>query len=237
AIDVDEVLQQITDTTRALLTADAASVALWRPDGQIEVRVASGLDPEVIAAVPRLPMSADNPVLARLRAGQPVLVADAQTMSGMQTFLLRPQTVSFYSFPLVVEQQTIGLLNLSFNQPYQMQTNTITMLTSLANQAALALARAQLYNDVARSALEMSSLYRIGLATSSSLQIDEVIRHIYRQVQELLAPYTFFIALTEGDSDELRFEIVAEHGQLLPLRGSPLGPDSLSAWVVQHRRP
>ena len=141
AIDVDEVLQQIIATIRALLTANAASVALWRRDGQIEIRVASGLPPDVIAAVPRLPMPADNPILVRLRVGQPILAAAAAATPGLDTFLLRPHTISFYSFPLVVEHQTIGALNLSFDRPYHMPASTCAMLTSLANQAALALAK------------------------------------------------------------------------------------------------
>jgi diguanylate cyclase (GGDEF)-like protein len=110
------------------------------------------------------------------------------------------------------------------------------MLDALANQAALALARVQLYQDVARAALEMSSLYRIGLATSSSLEIDEVLMQIYRQVQDILAPDAFFIALIDPETDAIRFELIAERGKLLPWKGVPPGTHSLTEWVARNRR-
>ncbi len=236
-LNVDEVLQKVTDTTQALLNADMVSVALLRPDGRAEFRVISGPDTAQWNSMTVLPLPENNPLLQRLLSGQPLLVPDIADQPALRALLVRPQTVSFYSFPLIVEQKTLGALNFSFDQFYFLPPDTQTLLLALTDQAALALARARLYQEATQAAREMSSLYHIGLATSSSLNIDEVLMQIYQQVQQLLAPDTFFIALHDPRNGELCFELVAEQGQILPLHKVPIGPQSMSAWVSENRQP
>jgi diguanylate cyclase (GGDEF)-like protein len=235
-LNVDEVLQKVTDSTQVLLNADMVSAVLLRPDGRAEFRVISSPPPAGIL-VPVLALPDDHPLLALLRSGQPLLVPEIEQQPDLRALLVRPRTVSFYSFPLIVEQQTIGTLNFSFDHPYQLPPGTQTMLLALTDQAALALARARLYQEATQAAREMSSLYHIGLATSSSLDIAEVLMQIYQQVQQVLAPDTFLIALNDPATGELRFELAVEEGQVLPLHKALLSPDSLAAWVARRRCP
>ncbi len=235
-LNVDEVLQKVTDTTQALLNADMVSVALLRPDGRAEFRVISGPDTAQWSSMTVLPLPENNPLLQRLLSGQPLLVPDIADQPALRALLVRPQTVSFYSFPLSIEQKTLGALNFSFDQFYLLSADTQTLLLALTDQAALALARARLYQEATQAAREMSSLYHIGLATSSSLNIDEVLMQIYQQVQQLLNPDTFFIALHDPRNGELCFELVTEQGQILPLHKVPIGPQSMSAGVSENRR-
>jgi diguanylate cyclase (GGDEF)-like protein len=236
-LNMDEVLQKITDSTQALLKADMVSVVLLRPDGQAEFRVISGPDSDHWAPAMILSLPDGHPLVAQLEAGQPLLVPDIAQQPALRDVLVRPQTISFYSFPLVVDQHTIGALNFSFDRLYQLPPGTLTMLLALTDQAALALARARLYQEATQAAREMSSLYHIGLATSSSLDIDEVLMHIYQQVQQVLHPDTFFVALNDPRTGELHFELVAEQGRVLALHKVPLGANSMSGWVAEHRRP
>jgi len=236
-LKVDEVLQKITDSTQVLLNADLVSVVLRRPDGRAEFRVISGPVAPQWSPTTILPLPDQHPLLARLLSGQPLLVPDIGQQPALRALLVRPRTVSFYSFPLIVEQQTIGALNFSFDHLYHLPPDTQTMLLALTDQAALALARARLYQEATQAAREMSSLYHIGLATSSSLDIGEVLVQIYQQVQQVLAPDTFLIALTDPATGDLCFELVMEQGRQLPLHKVPLGPNSMSGWVARHRRP
>ena len=235
-LNVDEVLQKITDSTQALLNADLVSVVLRRPDGQAEFRVISGPDSAQWPPATIFPLPEGNTSLTQLLAGQPLLVPDIAHQPALRALLVRPQTVSFYSFPLIVDQHTIGALNFSFDRSYHLPPDTLAMLLALTDQAALALARARLYQAATQAAREMSSLYDIGLATSSSLNIEEVLKQIYQQVQQMLAPDTFFIALDDARTGELHFELVTEQGQVLPLHKVPLGTSSMSSWVAAHRR-
>jgi diguanylate cyclase (GGDEF)-like protein len=236
-LNVDEVLQKITDSTQVLLNADLVSVVLRRPDGRVEFRVISGPAAPQWSPTTILPLPDSNPVLAHLLSGRPLLVPDVQQQPAVRSLLLRPQTVSFYSFPLIVEQQAIGALNFSFDHPYALPPGTQTMLLALTDQAALALARARLYQEATQAAREMSSLYHIGLATSSTLDIGEVLLQIYQQVHQVLHPDTFLIALNDPASGELCFELVVEQGRQLPLHKVPLGLNSMSGWVAQTRQP
>src|SRR5262249_9200909 len=150
----DEVLNTCSATIQQLLAADVVSFALLRPDGHAEHRAGRGVNQAMRDTLPHLPLPLDNPLLARLRGGAPILAPDVAAWPGLRALLLNPATCSFYCFPLVVEQAAIGTLNIHFIQPTTLPAETVAMLAALANQAALALARARLYQEATRSALE-----------------------------------------------------------------------------------
>jgi diguanylate cyclase (GGDEF)-like protein len=110
------------------------------------------------------------------------------------------------------------------------------LLSTLTQQAALALERTRLFADAERSAREMTGLYHIGLATTSSLQIDEVVRLIYEQVNRAVRPDTFYIGLYDEDANELSFDLFVENGEALPPFRARL-EGGISAWVVRNRKP
>lgn len=85
---------------------------------------------------------------------------------------------------------------------------------------------------------ELEILYAIGVAISSTLEIDEILRVAYRHIAAALNVNTFFIALYDEASRELHFEFLADNGVISPKFAQPLdGAVSLSGWIVEHRKP
>jgi diguanylate cyclase (GGDEF)-like protein len=83
----------------------------------------------------------------------------------------------------------------------------------------------------------MTSLYHIGLVTISSIQIDEVLHLIYEQVNRVLHPDTFYIALYDEDRGELRYDLFLEEGEALPPFRKRLDSVGISSWIIRNRKP
>jgi diguanylate cyclase (GGDEF)-like protein len=135
------------------------------------------------------------------------------------------------------EDTLIGTLNVSFDHPYTMPANRWHLLRAMTQQAALAIERTRLFADAQRSAREMTGLYHIGLATTSSLNMDEVVHLIYEQVNRVLHPDTFYIALYDEEASELRYDIFIEGSQALPPFRSRLDSSGVTGWVIRSRKP
>jgi diguanylate cyclase (GGDEF)-like protein len=135
------------------------------------------------------------------------------------------------------DKKLIGSLNLSFERSYEMPMEHWNLLVAMAQQATLALERTRLFGDTQRSAQEMTSLYHIGLTTTSSLQIDEVLRLIYQQVDRVLHPDTFYIALFEEERHEFRYDLFIENGVTLPPFRARSDSIGITNWVVRNNRP
>ena len=148
-----------------------------------------------------------------------------------------PNIRSFYATPLYNENKLIGTLNLMFEKGYHMPVNRWNLLTAMTQQGALAIERTSLLADAQRAAREMTGLYHIGLATTSSIDIDEVLHLIYEQVNRVLHPDTFYIALYDEDALELQYDIFIERGTPLPPFKQRLDNSGISGWVIRNRKP
>ncbi len=165
-----------------------------------------------------------------------IFAPDVQASSELQPLLIRAATRSFYALPMLNDGRLTGVLCLSYDVLYTMPESHRTLLDTITQQAALALERSRLFTEAERSAREMTGLYHIGLATTASLQIDEVLRLLYEQIDGVIHPYTFYIGLYDEDLEELRFDIYVENGEFLPPFPAKLG-DGVTAWVIRNRKP
>ncbi len=239
APDLEQTLQQVVNELSSLLGASGCSVMLLNAQGQAEFRAAAGLSAGALAAYRLAPLAADHPLLAAVVDGGTGLFAPAvDAVPGLRQVLIRPDTCSFYSVPLRSKTTTVGLLNLSFNVPYTMAPGTLDLVHSCARQAGLAIERALLYEDAQRAAREMGSLYRIALATSSSLEIERVLGEIADQVEAVLAAELLVLALRDPETQLLDFVVMRDHGVDLP-HEPPLAPGESGAagWIVEYARP
>src|SRR5437763_1927739 len=145
-----------------------------------------------------------------------IFAPDVAVSPELDPLLIRPATRSLYALPVLNDGRLDGILCLGYDVPYTMPGGHWTMLNTVAQQAALALERSRLFAEAERAAREMTGLYHIGLATTSSLQIDEVLRSIYEHVDRAIHPDTFYIGLFDEDLGELTFDIFVENGEFLP---------------------
>jgi GAF domain-containing protein len=94
----------------------------------------------------------------------------------------------------------------------------------------------QLYTVSQRQADQMTTLYQVGLATTSSLDIDAVLVTIYEQCRQVMDVDAFYIALYEPEDNEVAYPICFDQGQRLEPFHLP-ADTGLDSWIIQNQRP
>jgi diguanylate cyclase (GGDEF)-like protein len=233
------------DVARTLLTramemegASAASLLLFNERGEGVFVASKGFSLDETRAYHNTPIPPDHPIVKAISADHKGIFApEVEKEPGLSSILDRSNTRSFYAIPMFNEDRPVGTLNLSFDHQYTMPMNRWHLLSAMTQQAALAIERARLFTDAQRAAREMTGLYHIGLATTSSLNIEEVVHLIYEQVNRVLHPDSFYIALYDEDAAELRYDIFIEANQALPPFKTRLDSSGVSGWVIRNRKP
>jgi diguanylate cyclase (GGDEF)-like protein len=233
----DDVARTLVTRAMELEHADAASLLLFNDRGEGVFIASKGFSLEETRAYHNAPLPPNNAMIKAIKAehrGIYVPFVDRDPKLG--AILARPATKSFYAIPILNEDHLVGALNLSFDHHYAMPMNRWQLLNAMAQQAALAIERTRLFSEAQRAAREMTGLYHIGLATTSSLNIEEVVHLIYEQVFRVLHPDTFYIALYDEDAAELRYDIFIEGDQTLPPFKTRIDSSGISGWVVRNRK-
>src|SRR4029077_9718929 len=104
-----------------------------------------------------------------------------------------------------------------------------------ANQAAVAIQNARLYDETQARLAELATLNQISHAISSTIDPEEVYETVDQQVRNVLNVDTLYLALYNEAHDQLAFPLFIERGQRLWLEPQP--PAGLAAQVIRTREP
>ncbi len=235
--NLEQALQYIVTELSAILGAGDCSLILLNERNEAEIRAAVGIPTEALIAYRKRPLDPTNPLLAAvLSSSTGVFAPDIEQIPGLRDLVVRPAQ-SFYCFPLRTEERTLGMINFSFTRPYTMPPSTYDLMAACSRQASMAIERALLYQEAQRAAREMSSLYHIGLAASSSLEINSVLSQIADQIQGLMTPDSLVLAFYDDTRDLLDFVLQRADGRLGPRATVPVGQAGAAGWIVAHRQP
>ena len=128
--DIDRVLDAIVTHTRELLAVDAVILLLAGPDGRLARRAATAV-PGALVALPSIPIAngGDSP-----DAGADEILR----------FVVPSHAIARLAAPLQRGGRTIGLLAVGAAEPRSFDADALETLSSLANQATIALENARL---------------------------------------------------------------------------------------------
>jgi diguanylate cyclase (GGDEF)-like protein len=237
-VSTEEVARTILLRAMELDHASAGSLILFNEMSEGMLVAVKGLSAEDLHDYQKSIRNHGYPITVRLLADpKGIHEPNLDNDPALKAALGLPNIRSFYATPLYNENKLIGTLNLMFEKAYHMPVNRWNLLTAMTQQGALAIERTSLLADAQRAAREMTGLYHIGLATTSSIDIDEVLHLIYEQVNRVLHPDTFYIALYDEDALELQYDIFIERGTPLPPFKQRLDNSGISGWVIRNRKP
>ena len=237
-LNAEEAMQALVARAMELEGADAGSLLLINDRSEAVFAVTRGFRDDEVSRYFSRPMSMDSKsIRLRLAEGRGIYAPEVDAFPDLRSILPKPETISFYSIPIYNEEKLIGSLSLSFERHYTMPMSHWNLLSAMSQQAALAIERARLFADTQRSAKEMTSLYHIGLVTTSSLDINEVLHLIYEQVKGVVRSDTFYIALYDEDQGELRYDLFIESAKALPPFRARVDSVGIPGWVIRNRKP
>lgn len=210
-LDRQQVLELILENLASLLSFDRSAVLLYRQD-VMEIVAARGFGQDVEPLGLEVPArSGDADIFYEIyRTQAPMMLADAASHPGWYRVESVPVSRSWLGLPLIHRDEVIGMLSLVRFEVRPYTVKEIALATTFANQAAIALQNARLYQRIARFNQELEQKVEerteeLSLAYSRLEQMDraksdfiEVASHELRTPITVLRGYSDMLLLEES---------------------------------------
>jgi signal transduction histidine kinase len=114
-----------------------------------------------------------------------------------------PEPECILSVPLTVKGGVIGVMTLSRLGERAFSVHDLDLISSLGNQAAVAIENARLYDDTRQRNRELTALYSVALAAGKTLEMKRLLDETLDQVLKVLEYEGGAIFLVDRDNAEL----------------------------------
>ena len=158
-LDLKVVLKTIVDRAVNLSGTDAGSIFYYRPEvGQFELGETAGLDADVIARLRKLDITAGQTGMGEAIANrEPLQVPDVmkRPSNPMRDAALEAGLHAALIVPLLGSEGALGALVLQRRRIGEFSASVVSLMQSFADQSAIALENARLFEEVARKGREL----------------------------------------------------------------------------------
>jgi len=234
SLSVDDVLQAAYRQASRLVDTSDFYIGLYEPEKE-QVRFALSVSgSEIDHGLSVVPAS--QGLTGYIIQNRASVLLEENVLEGMKEIgvevLGDPGSQSWLGVPLLVGDQVLGAMAVqSFTTPRLYDQHDLELMTAIANQTAVALQNAHLYQEMQIRAEEQATLRRITEAINQSLDMEEMLDSA---LETLLAAMRFdaaLISMTEPGSQ--RLSLVAERG-LPPAMAQTLERDGLEGTLCAH---
>ncbi len=236
SLELDTVLTAILEQLRRVVEYDSAGVLL--KDGD-DLLISDGIgfpDPHVTIGQ-RVALASDDPAVRVFKQCHPLVLDDAQSDPAWVDVPGASQIRGWIGVPLLAGDQPIGVLTVDSIRVGTYDQRDVQVVESFANQAAIAIQNARLF-QAAQKARELSdSLREIGASLASTLDPDEVLDRTLNRLRKVVPYDSASVMLMEDGL--LRLKV----GHGFPpecqawLSSFVVGEDSLAYEVHRHQKP
>ena len=213
-LELDEVLNQVTES--AMLLTSAGETSIWLVDetsGELFLKAQRGIDDEKIQQM-RLPIRDDNLVGQVIKTGQPTY-AHRQPGEGQIKVKTHYLVEALIYVPITLGGVTMGVLSAVHRQGgKQFDKRDERLLVAIADFAAIAVQNARLY-EATDEALqhrvkELSALNEVSRAVSASLDLNQVYDVLVEQVNRHWPVESVYLYLMNDQRTALKLHRAAE---------------------------
>jgi len=228
-LDLKTTLDAILSSTRELVPYDLAEITLWDEERQLCVTEGWGGDDAHTwdgGGIYRPDEGYTGWIIQHQRS---LFIPDVQARRDVRPKLDTPQYPfrSYVGIPLQIRGRFVGTLELVSSQKNAWSERDLEVLQAVANQAAVAVENAHLYEQMRRRVSELASLMAVSAAVSESLELERVLQSITSAVLEVVncqssaifvwdeAQQVLSLAMAQGLSEEYAAQsqmLTLEHG-------------------------
>jgi len=264
-LDLDGLLATIVDASIELTKANTATIFMRDDAGVFRPRKSHGWRPEQIA---HLKWAEGEGLVGHVaREGHAVIVPDAKADPLFTPDPTDSVIGAMLLVPIAVGGAVIGVLSVDKPAPRSFSNTDLLMLSTLGDQAAIAMANSRLFDEVRRFSFELEervrqrteelaranadltlerdrveTLYRITSELSMSLDLDRVLNRALALVNEAVGTRRSSILLVDQEGDRLIHRAAMGRGdaERLAPGGQPTRfrrHEGLAGWVIRNRMP
>ncbi len=236
-LELSALLQAIVERATGLLEVTGGELGLYDEARQeIRILVCHNMGQDFVGT--RIAL-AEGAMGRAAETGEPVIIDDYQTWEGRAAQYTGTHLRGGLAVPLTVGSRLVGVIGVGDADPERrFGPADLHLLNLFANQAAIAIENARLFEAEQRRAEQFQVIGEVGQRMTSLLAAEELLWEIARLLRETLGYYLVGIALIEGD--DLVFKAGAgavwEKPQFRPPRVK-VGREGITGWVAQHGEP
>jgi serine phosphatase RsbU (regulator of sigma subunit) len=207
--DMDDVLTTIVRLTPILAGVDRCAILLWDDDGQsFRPAQTHGLEPAQRARFEGTVFHrGEVAALDQLHKSPAPMLIDLSLEDSIEGSLLPPDMVQAYNiremvlFPLLARGEMLGAMMVDYaGRPRSFTSRVIEMLTGIANQSALVIQNARLFQAQQEEAYVSMALLMVAEAVSRSADLGEAMASVARITPMLVGVEACAFFLKAGDS-------------------------------------
>ncbi len=241
SLDLGAVLNNtVTEMAQALDVEQAGLVLFDWTKGYGTLQAEYQRHPDQSGRETRIPLVGNLSVARVLRTREPLLIRDAQhdpLLANARDVMVRRGVKSILLLPVIVRGEVIGTIGLDeLRQERDFTASEIELAQTITNQAASAIANAQLYADANRRAAQLQTIQGVIGRIGSILDQDELLDQVadliaerggFSHVHVFLLDETGEYLVAKGGSGPVGRRLVAEGVRV------PVGLHGLSGWSTE----
>jgi signal transduction histidine kinase len=202
SLELQSVLDEILDQALKLTAADDAHIFIFDV-GRLSFGAARWADER--KTEPYSEPREDGITYTVAQTGERIVTADVNKHPLFKEWMWGG---AIASFPLRIDEQVVGVMNIAFEKPHVFEEGELRVLELFAVQAAIALQNARKFHESARRLAQLSALQQVGKVVNSRLEMQILLDEIVQQMWQVLGYEIVEIYLIDGDTIHLR----AAHG-------------------------
>ncbi len=188
ALVLPDALEAVAEASRAVLGAGRCAVYLLDPNtGEVHCALAQGLSPAYIDAVRQF--YREIPGRQVMDTRRPLVIHDAANdprLSVIHEPVRREGYRSVALLPLAHGDESLGMLAFYHEIEREYTADDLDLAQTFANQAAIAIKNARLFDTISRRAAELSALYAVASTVSQSLHLNDVLNNALDEVLQVM---------------------------------------------------
>jgi GAF domain-containing protein/CheY-like chemotaxis protein len=201
---IDELLPLLVDVIRAAFGYDHVQIFLMDEANEYAVlRASTGEAGQKLLSINHKLQRGSDSVIGQVTArAEPVIAADtadARFVHRPNPYL--PNTRSEMAIPLILKGKVVGALDVQSNLPNAYDDDDVAVLTTVANQIAVALDNAQLFTQSQQRAGEMTFLFDVTASATASETLAEALNNVAQEISQSLEALSVSIYLPETYMD------------------------------------
>ena len=241
--EIDELLKKITNECLKLPESNRAYIKLYDEKlDRLIVRALSSQNPSEVLIKEQSP--AERGMTAYVfKTQKPYFSGDVSTEPDERYFRAFPDVKSKICIPInsidreTAELKTLGVISIDGNKLNAFSINDVDFLSTLANQAAVAIENANLIASKTKIITELSALKKVQETITRTLDIDQILESLLDVAVDILVfDYATIsrVNFSTGMIETVKGRKVTD--EFIAMAKHPLAGNDIQAWVVNNKR-